>query len=500
MQEAICSSNLLNLLQACCRKKDLIRGRQVYSIMAQNNFESTALLADYFIRLLATRGYVEDADKAFSYVSNPSVYTWTAMISAHASLGHTFTAIDLHFKMQQCGTQPDRVMFLCVLKACSCQGALHFGRLIHHQVFDSGIMLDVVIGNTLVDMYAKCGNLDEARSLFDKLPSRTLVSWSALIAGYAEHGSGDLAYEFFFRMQEEGFNPCRGLFLCILKVCAAMEDSKKCMVTHDQTIVHGFECDILVGSSLVDVYAKCDCLKEAHKVFKLLPNPNVVSWGALINGYAQHGQGYLALELFEKIQREGFKPDAYLYSCMIKLCASMGALEQGKLLHKFFAKSGLRLDTVVGNALIDMYCKCGILVMAHKVFNELPIKDVASWGALIAGYAAYGVYKQAVKLLEGMRKQGISPDSGVFLNILAACSHSGLLEDGRHHFKAMVANHGITPTIEHYNCIIDLFSRTGRLNEATDLLHTISAKPDVIGRRSLLVGANSFKHVEIKDA
>ncbi|KAH7433697.1 hypothetical protein KP509_07G081900 [Ceratopteris richardii] len=498
MQELKSISKLLNLLQAGCRRKDFTQGRLVYSAVVEDSLESTAVLADYFIRLLAIHGYVKDSEKAFSYVSKPSVYTWTARISAHAAAGNALIAIDLAFNMQKLGAEPDRVILLCVLNCCASARLLHHGRLFHHQVLYSEFVLDVVIKNTIVDMYAKCGSLQDAHSLFHILPDRTLVSWSALIAGYAHNGYDEVAYDLFICMLAEGFHPSRGMFLCILKVCSCMEDSEKCMIIYDQVIRHGLECDILITSSLIDMYSKCDCLTEAYKILMMLPNPNIVSWGAMINGYAYNGEGDQALDLFEQIQKKGFKPDKFLYSSMIKLCANMGASEQGEILHKKASRSGYSKDTAVGNALIDMYCKCGNLLEAHKVFDELPVKDVVSWGALIAGYALHGAYGQAIKCLENMKKQGFKPDSGIFLNILTACSHSGLMDKGWGLFKVMVTEYKVKPSLEHYNCIINLFSKAGHMNEAADLLHAISEEPDNIGWRSLLAGAQNFKKSEVR--
>lgn len=191
------------LLQGCTEKKDLEACRQVHSYMVAYGLDSEAFLADYLIRLLASCGSLPDANQVFSKVLKPSKYTWNAIISANANLGDLERAFELYQKMQQEGIKQGKFTLLAILKACSGSGTLGEGRLIHGQVVRSGLETDMVLGTLLVDLYAKCACLDDAHKVFEELPNRNVVSWNAIVVGYAQDAKGQRALELFEKMHQE---------------------------------------------------------------------------------------------------------------------------------------------------------------------------------------------------------------------------------------------------------------------------------------------------------
>lgn len=206
-----------HLLHKCVRQKDLIATRRVHSLMISNGLDSTAVLCDHLIRLFVSCGSLVEANQVFGKVSRPTVYTWNAIILAHAKLGETKRALEMYHTMLEMGIRADKVTFLCVLKACGDTGSIDQGRLVHGQITSSGLESDINIGNTLVDMYAKCRSVGEAQKVFDELSAHDVVSWSVMIAAYALQSEGISALELYEKMQQVGIEPSKVTFFVYIE-------------------------------------------------------------------------------------------------------------------------------------------------------------------------------------------------------------------------------------------------------------------------------------------
>eukprot|EP00250_Pteridium_aquilinum_P008166 c17727_g2_i2 orf=1-627(+) len=208
-------------------------------------------------------------------------------------------------------------------------------------------------------MYAKCGSLDEAYCLFRNLQCQDVVMWSALIAGYVQHEHNITGFEFFKKMQQEGIMPNQALCLCMVKACEDVQLCEQGMLVHTQIVECGFDLDVTMGSALVGMYAMCGSVVDASSVFKKLSGRDVVSWSTMIAGYVLHEYSFAALELYEKMQEEGIRPDKVISLSLLKACTAIGASGHGKLIHKQIIVAGFEADVDCGTALIDMYVKCG---------------------------------------------------------------------------------------------------------------------------------------------
>lgn len=496
-EKSVVADNVCLFLQECTKRKALTVGRRVHTLMVSSGLDTDTFLSDHLIRMFASCGCLVEAHRVFDLITKRSVYTWNAIISAHVKFGQCEHALTLFKKMQEEGIVPNVVTFSCVLSACRSMGAIMHGRLVHEQLISSGISPDVVLGNTLIDMYAKCGSLEEARKIFDELPNQSMASWGAMISGYADSGEGELALEMYERMLEVGVKPNEIIHACVLKACGSIKALAQGRAIHDQMVATGIESNLVVGITLVDMYAKCGSLEEARTVFENLSNQHLVVWGAMIEGYAQHEYGLCALELFERMQQEGIMPNKVIFLSALKACGTVGAITQGSLIHCQIIRSGLESDVAIGSTLVDAYAKCGRLEEAKRVFNGLQDRNVVSWGAMVAAYSRYGNCKLVENCLLDMHQLGLKPGRVIYISVLAACSHAGLLEEGSHYFKSMREDHGITPSIEHYNCMVDLLGRLGHLSEAEVLLQTMPIPPDIIGWTSLLTSCRTYGNVEL---
>ncbi len=216
-----------------------------------------------------------------------------------------------------------------VLNACASVVALEGGRFAHEQIIERGWDSDIFVGSSLVDMYAKCGSMEDASSVFNKLPSRNVVTWTAMILGHVKCGKGQKALELFQQMQQEGVQPNSVTFVGVLNACASVVALEEGRCAHEQIIERGWDSDVFVGSSLVDMYAKCATMEDAWRVFRKMPSRNVVSWNAIPGGCAMHGHGKEALKHFEQTCEEGVQPDDITFVCLLSACSHAGLVDEG---------------------------------------------------------------------------------------------------------------------------------------------------------------------------
>ncbi|EXB31275.1 hypothetical protein L484_014760 [Morus notabilis] len=272
-----------------------------------------------------------------------------------------------------------------------------------------------------------------------------------------------------------------------LSSCGSTRNLRAGVQHHCAAIRHGFVANVYVGSSLVSLYCKCNELDNAYLVFEEMPVRNVVSWTAIIAGFAQEWRINVCLELFQRMENSDSRPNHFTFASLLSACSGSGALGLGRSVHSQVIQMGFHAYIHISNALISMYCKCGALRDALHVFRTLDGhgRDTVSWNSMIAGYAQHGLVLQAIDLFEEMKQQGAKSDAITFLGVLSSCRHAGLVKEGRLYFDSMV-EHGVEPELDHYSCIVDLLGRAGLLEEARDVIAKMPIRPNAIIWGSLL--------------
>ncbi|EEF37193.1 pentatricopeptide repeat-containing protein, putative [Ricinus communis] len=353
------------------------------------------------------------------------------------SLDQSGTGLHVLDLIDRASLEPDRTLYHILFKKCTLFNKLKEGQLVHAHLLNSRFKHDLVIQNTILNMYAKCGNLGEARKVFDQMPVKDVVTWTALITGYSQHDRPKDALLLFPQMLTLGFRPNHFTLSSLLKASGVSPSDSNGRLLHAFCIKYGYSCNVYVGSALLDMYARSGHLEEALFIFDGLPSRNEVSWNALIAGCARKGDQELAFSFFSKMLRENIQPTQFTYSIVLSACASIGSLEQGKWVHALLIKSGAKLVDFVGNTLLGMYAKSGSIEDARKVFDGLVKRDVVSWNSMLAGYAQHGLGNIALLIFRQMLIIGVAPNDITFLCVLTACSHAGLLAEGLHYFNLM---------------------------------------------------------------
>lgn len=477
---------LSSILKACSSVAAFDLGKLVHAYVLTNGYESDIVIANSLIDFYGKCGSLRTALQVFNRLVIKDVVTWTTLISGYAQNGDAQVALQLFHLMLQEGMQPGRLIHASMLKACASIEALDEGRRHHSFLVGSGLESDELIGNTLIDMYSKCGSPGDARRVFDRLPEKGLLTWNSIIVACTQNGGGDEALALFEQMQMEGLQPDQILVTSILNACSSLGALEQGKLLHALALRNGFLSDPLVAGSVVDMYVKSGNLLEARSVFDMLPVRDAVSWSALITGYVEDGDGQEVLLLFDRMQEDGLCPDSVTLASTLKACSNSTALPQGKALHFYIVKNGLDRDLFISSSLIDMYVACGNLTDARRVFDSMSNKNCVSWNALIAGYASHGESQVAFELFHEMIREGVHPDKVTFICLLSACSHSCLVEKALSLFTSFPEEFGIKREKEHFGCMVDLLGRAGYLYEAEQLIHSIPSQADTIIWTALL--------------
>lgn len=446
---------------------------------------------DIFVRnsvlgMYVRYGPVEVARKLFDEMCDRTVVDWNLMISGYWSWGREFDACQLFDLM------PER---------------------------------NVISWTAMVTGFSKMKDVKSARRVFDDMPEKSIVSWNAMISGYTQNGFVEEAIALFSEMVNSGFQPNETTWVAVISSCSSRGDpclAESLVKMVDEKRVH---LNYFVKTALIDMHAKCGSLETARKIFNELgahknpvpwnamisgytrvgdltsakelfnrmPEKDVVSWNSMIAGYAQNGQSAMAIELFQEMAAtKAAKPDEVTMVSVISACGHLGALELGNRVVTFLTENRIKLSISGCNSLIFMYSKCGSMKDARKVFQEMATRDVVSYNTLITGLAAHGRGSEALELTLKMKDEGIQPDRVTYISVLTACSHGGLLGEGRKIFESIE-----DPEVDHYACMVDLFGRMGKLDEAKALIERMPMKPHAGVYGSLLNASRIHRRLDL---
>jgi pentatricopeptide repeat protein len=419
------------------------------------------------------------------------VVSWNALILGHVKYGQGQKSLELFQQMQLAGVELDPVTFVGVLNACASVVTLEEGRHAHEQIIQSGCESNAFVASSLVNMYAKCGSLEDAQRVFNRMPVRDVVCCTAMIQGHVKCGQGQKALELYQQMQREGVEPDLHTFVAALNACASVAALEEGRDIEERIIQYGCECNVFVASSLIDMYAKCGSMEDAWRVFNKRPSHDLVSFNAMILGLVQCAQGEKVLELFQEMQQEGVEPDAITFIGALNACASVAALDGGRHIEEQVIRYGLKSNVFVGSSLVDMYAKSGSVDDAWRVFNKMPTHDVVPSNAMLGGFAMHAHGKEGLAHFEWMCEEGVDINDATFVCLLSTCNHASLVYEGLSYFDSMGSVYSISTTVEHYACIVDLLGCSGHLQEALDLIQTMPFQPNVAVWMALL-GASRF--------
>ncbi|XP_073222090.1 pentatricopeptide repeat-containing protein CRR2, chloroplastic [Cicer arietinum] len=400
---------------------------------------------------------------------------------------------------------PTQKTFEVLICSCAQHNSLSDGLDVHHRLVGNGLDQDPFLATKLINMYCELGSVDHACKVFDETQEKTIYVWNALFRALAMLGRGEELLDLYGQMNWIGIPSNRFTYTYALKACVVSELSicsfRKGKEIHAHILRHGYEGHVHVMTTLLDVYAKFGCISYASFVFGAMPAKNIVSWSAMIACYAKNEMPVKALELFQLMMLEACDsvPNPVTMVSVLQACASLAALEHGKLVHGYIIRKGLDSILPVLNTLITMYGRCGEISTGQRVFDYMKKRDVVSWNSLISIYGMHGFGKKAIQIFENMIHNGVSPSYISFITILCACSHAGLVEEGKILFESMLSKYRIRPRMEHYACMVDLLGRANMFDEAMKLIEDMDFEPGQTVWGSLLGSCRIHCNVELAE-
>ncbi|XP_061989017.1 putative pentatricopeptide repeat-containing protein At5g52630 [Rosa rugosa] len=374
--------------------------------------------------------------------------------------------------------------------------ALPKGLQLHAHVIKSGFQTIPLVSHHLINFYSKNQLPLLSRQIFEQFSHKSSTTWSSLISSFAQNELPLLAIRYFRRMLGTSLRPDDHIYPSVTKSCAILNRPDVGQSIHCLAVKTGYHVDVFVASSVVDMYAKCGQISHARNMFDEMPHKNVVSWSGMIYGYTQAGEAEEALVLFKQALLEDLDVNDFTFSSVVRVCGSSTLLELGRQIHGLCFKTSFNSSSFVGSSLVSLYSKCGVIEGAYRVFDEIPVKNLGMWNAMLIACAQHVHTNKTFDLFKQMESTGMKPNFITFLCVLYACSHAGLVEKGHHYFRLM-KEYGIEPGEMHYASLVDLLGRAGKLQDAVKIIEGMPIEPTESVWGALLTGCRLHGDTEL---
>jgi pentatricopeptide repeat protein len=509
-------NRIVTALRHCGRVQAPNLGRTLHSNLIKLGVLNNVFLANNLIAMYVDFCHLQDAHRVFDEMPDRNVVTWTTMASAYTNSGRPHEkALIIYTQMLRFGSEePNGFMYSVVLKACGLVGDLELGRSIHKRISGGGFQFDIVLMNTLLDMYVKCGSLSDARKVFDEIlcknattwntilsgyckeglmeeavnlfcqmPEPNVISWNSIIAGFADNGRLQ-ALDFVHVMHREGLKLDGFTFPCALKSCACHGFLTTGKQIHCYVVKSGYESNCFTVSALVDMYSNCNALNEAIKLFNLYSRyiasvcDSLALWNSMLSGYVVNEHYGVALNLVSQIHRSGAYFDSYTFSGVLKVCINLLDFRLGHQVHGLVVTSGYGLDNVVGSILIDLYSKHGNVKDALGLFHRLQKKDIVAWSGLITECTRMGLSSLVFSLFKDMVNMDLQVDYFVISNVLKVCSSLGSIRSGKQAHAFCVKSGYDTEEVT-VTALIDMYAKCGEIEDGLALFDCMPEKDSV---------------------
>ncbi|KAL5188468.1 Pentatricopeptide repeat-containing protein [Glycine soja] len=456
---------LASVVRACTQLGSLSHALQVHAFVVKGGLVQDAYVGTSLINFYTKHGYVDEARFIFDGLEVKTTVTWTTIIAGYAKLERSEVSLKLFDQMRGGDVYPDRYVISSVLSACSRLEFLEGGRQIHGYILRRGFDMDVSVVNGIIDFYLKCHKVKKGRTLFNQLEDKDVVSWTTMIAGCMQNSFHGDAMDLFVEMVRMGWKPDAFGFTSVLNSCGSLQALEKGRQVHAYAVKVNIDDDDFVKNGLIDMYAKCDSLTNARKVFDLVAAINVVSYNAMIEGYSRQDKLVEALDLFREMRLSLSPPTLLTFVSLLGLSASLFLLELSIQIHCLIIKYGASLDNFAGSALIDVYSKCSCVGDARLVFEEIYDKDIVVWNAMFSGYGQQLENEESLKLYKHLQRSRLKPNKFTFAAVITAASNIASLRHGQQ-FHNQVIKMGLDDDPFVTNSLLGMYAKCGSIEEA----------------------------------
>lgn len=470
------SYTAVGVLQACAELLLLKLGMEIHASLLKNNREFEIYEGNALSVMYAKCGCMGEAFRIFGEMGEKDNISWNSLLSGYVQNGLYEEAIVFFHEMLECGFKPDQVSVISIASALGRLRNLLTGKEVHAYAIKQGFDSDLQVGNTVMDMYTKCNHVIYAERVFHKMPAKDYISWTTIIACHAQNSCHMKALNLFREVQKRGMEVDSMMIGSVLQACSGLECLSPLTQIHGYTIRHGL-LDLVLQNTIIDVYGECGKVNHAFHVFERIENKDVVSWTSMITCYVHNGLLNKALSLFMDMKKANVEPDSVALISILAATAGLSSLVKGKEIHGYLIRRSLITDGSVSSSLMDMYARCGNIENSFKIFDRARCKDLVLWTTMISACGMHGRGKDSMEMFSEMQEMGLVPDHITFLALLHACSHSGLVNEGKCYLESMKSEYRLEPWPEHYACVVDLLGRSGRMDEAYKFIKSINVEP-----------------------
>ncbi|KAH7677254.1 TPR-like protein [Dioscorea alata] len=467
----------------CLRELKQAHAQALARGLLQHDLRSTSAL------ILAYSAHLSPSSSRLLFHLSPlkphSAFLYNTLLRSLSNAHLHSDALSIYNLMLRDGVRPDDRTFPFTLTACAAAANVCKGTELHGSIVKLGFFADVFVGNTLFSLYGVCGQLFEARQVFDEMPMRDIVSWNSAISVFSANGLFVDSLSSFSELVRSGLLVNSVSLVSVLPACSALHGLVVGEIVHGLAIKVGLYCLVSVGNALVDLYGKCGDTDGSMRAFGSMPERNDVSWNSLIGSLAHVGLFGNALRMFRKMLDLEMKPNSITMSSLLPALVELGLFRLGREVHGYSLRTSMESDVFVANSLVDMYAKYGSSRKASAIFHGMQNKNVVSWNAMIANLTQNGAELAAIKLVKEMQDSGECPNSITFTNVLPACARLSLLMQGREiHARAMRIGSNFDIFVS--NALIDMYAKCGRLELAQNVFEV--SEKDEVSYNTLILG------------
>ncbi|XP_076940709.1 pentatricopeptide repeat-containing protein At3g26540-like [Bidens hawaiensis] len=501
----------------------------VHGVVIKYGYSSNVIISSSIVDVYGKGGLLNDARRMFDEIPDPNEVSWNVIIKRCYDMGEEAEAIVLFFEMvRQNAVMPLTFTASNTLCACTRISVFNEGMQIHGFAVKINLVDTLVVSGSLINMYAKCGDLQSARRVFNQPNAKDLINWTSIVTAYATNGRTQEARELFDKMPERNIVSYNAMLagytnnkkyidgleimeiiqlaskanICIdqvtiglaLTICAGLLDVNLGRQVHGYVYRHRFNDNLAVGNGLLNMYGKCGDLRSCRAWFYQMSHErNDVSWNSILTSHACHKRSEEVMMVIRKMLEET-PPHKHTLATILAACANIFALDVSKQIHAFLVRNGYEIDIVMKGALVDCYSKCRCIVYALTVFKETTLHDMILYNSMILGCCHNLKGDVAIDLFEMLKSEGLKPDYTTFQGVLLACVYEGWVELGREYFDAMIKDYCVIPRLEHYELMIELYAKYGYVGELENFVNNMHFDPTASMLKRVFDACRHYRH------
>lgn len=383
------------------------------------------------------------------------------------------------------GNGLDRRLAINLLSACSHEGGLEVGQIYHAFFLKTGLAGDQFVGTSLVDMYAKCGDIGAAVLAFKQMAHADVASYNCLISGYGGHGMFGKAFDLFLEMGDMGLEPNHYTYAIMLTICGTLSATEEGKQLHAHVVKMQYLSEVVVGNALLTMYNKYGMMEDAESLFDGLAHRNLITWTTIINGFYQHGDFLKALGLLCLMRKDGVEPNEYAFTIALACCGSMKNFYISRMFHALVTKRGMNENDFILTALLNMYSGVGEMDYAKRLLKVRgKLLSVVSWNALISGFVHNQKFEEAMEAFSDMVKNNVTCDKFTYSIMLKACSSMPSLAICKQ-LHSQVVKLKYESNTHVGSSLIEAYTNCGSPEDSEQAFNQI-LKPDVVSWNSMI--------------